>query len=60
MNLFDLNDKIYGAKNLGQGKNINFMIESREQQEILNNNLNAYHYEDTISNFYSSDKEIKF
>ena len=55
MNILNLNDKIYGTKNLKQGECTNFIIESIEQLEMLNMNL-----DNNISNFNNINKEIKF
>lgn len=59
MNILNLNDKIYGPKNLKQGEYSNFMIESVEQQKMLNMSFNNYNNNDT-SNFDKINKEIKF
>lgn len=58
MNISDLNNKIYGHKNLKEGEYANFMMESIEQQEGMNiNNLNN----NNITNeFGEINKEIKF
>lgn len=59
MNILNLNDKIYGPKNLKQGEYSNFMIESVEQQKMLNMSFNNYDNNNTI-NFDKINKEIKF
>ncbi len=59
MNILNLNDKIYGPKNLKQGEYSNFMIDSIEQQKISNINFSNYNNDDT-SNFNKINKEIKF
>lgn len=59
MNILNLNDKIYGPKNLKQGEYSNFMIESVEQQKMLNMSFNNYDNNNT-SNFDKINKEIKF
>lgn len=59
MNILNLNDKIYGPKNLKQGEYSNFMIESVEQQKMLNMSFNNYNSNET-SNFDKINKEIKF
>ena len=55
MNILNLNDKIYGTKNLKQGEYANFIIECIEKQQMLNINL-----DNNISNFDNINKEIKF
>lgn len=61
MNILNLNDKIYGTKNLKQGEYANFIIESIEQQEMLNMKLNNNISNiSNISNFDNINKEIKF
>ncbi len=59
MNILNLNDKIYGPKNLKQGEYSNFIIDSIEQQKISNINFSNYNNDDT-SNFNKMNKEIKF
>lgn len=59
MNILNLNDKIYGPKNLKQGEYSNFMLESIEQQKISNMSFNNYD-NNNISNFDKINKEIKF
>lgn len=61
MNISDLNNKIYGHKDLKEGEYANFMMKSIEQQELsnfnINNNLNM---EDINKKFGIVNKEIKF
>lgn len=58
LNILNLNDKIYGPKNLKQGEYANFMIESIEQKKMSNMNFNDY--DNNTSNFNKINKEIKF
>lgn len=56
MNISDLNNKIYGYKNLKDGEHTNFFMKSIEEQEMKNFNI-----DDKISNkFGGINKEIKF
>ena len=57
MNIFDLDNKIYGIKKLKQGEHADFMMKYIEQQELQNmdNNYNFNNDRDNIFN-----KEIKF
>lgn len=59
MNISDLNNKIYGFKNLKQGEYANFMMKSVEEQEMLKINLTNYENSND-TNFHKTNKEIKF
>ena len=59
MNISDLNNKIYGFKNLKQGEYANFMMKSVEEQEMLKINLSNYENSND-TNFHKTNKEIKF
>lgn len=52
MNIFDLNNRIYGHKDLKEGEYANFMMESIDQQEIINLDIN--------NRLDKINKEIKF
>ena len=58
MNILDLNNEIYGIKDLKQGEHANLKINSIEKQEILNISLNNYNNDNTDSNFNKINKEI--
>ncbi len=58
MNISDLNNKIYGFRNLKQGEYANFMMESIEQQEMLKMNLDNYKNSDDTN--FKINKEVKF
>lgn len=60
MNILDLNNEIYGIKDLKQGEHANLKIDSIEQQEILNISLNNYKNDNIDSDFNKINKEIKF
>lgn len=60
MNILDLNNEIYGIKDLKQGEHVNLKIDSIEQQEILNISLNNYKNDNIDSDFNKINKEIKF
>lgn len=55
MNILNLNNEIYGTKNLKQGEYANSILETIEHQEILNMNINS-----AIDNVNNINKEIKF
>lgn len=57
MNISDLNNKIYGHKDLKQGEYANFKMDSIEQQEIFKFNFNNYN---VINEFDGITKDIKF
>lgn len=59
LNISDLNNKIYGHKELKQGENVGSIIESIEEQELLNISFNNYN-NDNNSGFNGINKEIKF
>lgn len=55
MNISDLNNKIYGHKDLKEGEYANFMMDAIEQQKEININM------DNINGKYNEiNKEIKF
>lgn len=58
MNISDLNNKIYGHKDLKEGEYANFMLQSIDQQEVSNFNLNLNNINDNKLNI--TNKEIKF
>ena len=51
MNIGDLNNKIYGRKDLGEGEYANYMLKMIEEQQMQN---------PEFKNFIDIDKEIKF
>lgn len=51
MNIGDLNNKIYGRKDLGEGEYANYILKMIEQQQIQ---------KPEFKNYFGSDKEIKF
>lgn len=55
MNISDLNNKIYGNKDLKQGEYANSIIESIQQKEIQNVNFKDYNNDSNQMN-----KELKF
>ena len=56
----DLNNKIYGYKELKDGEHANSIMNSIEEQQIFNLNPDSI-YQDRISNkFNGINKEIKF
>lgn len=57
MNISDLNNKIYGYSSLKQGEHANSILETIEQQEMLEVNLDEYNNNDVFNNI---NKEIKF
>ena len=60
MNISDLNNKIYGYKELKDGEHANFIINSIEEKQIINFNSDKF-YQDGISNrFNGINKGIKF
>lgn len=60
MNILDLNNEIYGIKDLKQCEHANLKVDSIEQQEILNISLNNYKNDNIDSDFNKINKEIKF
>lgn len=61
MNITDLNNKIYGHKDLKEGEYANFIMKSIEQQELSNLNINSnLDIEDINKKFGIVNKEIKF
>ncbi len=58
MNILDLNNKLYGHKNLKEGEYANFIMESIEQQEMTNFNIDCANNKDNM--FNEINKEIKF
>ena len=52
MNILDLNNKIFGYKDLKEGEYANFIMESIEEQKIANLNI------DSTNNPYDMYKEI--
>lgn len=60
MNISDLNNRIYGHKNLKEGEYANFMMESIEQQKMMNLNIDNSNYNDINNRFNEINKEIKF
>mgnify|MGYP006080738679 CR=1 FL=1 len=55
LNITDLNNKIYGHKDLKEGEYANFMMDTIEQQKEINFNM------DNINGKYNEiNKEIKF
>lgn len=59
LNISDLNNKIYGHKNLKEGEYANFMMESIEQQEGINCNINIFANNSGVK-LDEINKEIKF
>ena len=55
MNISDLNNKIYGHRDLKQGEYANFMLDIIEQQKEININMNNINDKSNEIN-----KEIKF
>lgn len=53
MNISDLNNRIYGYNDLKEGEYANFMMETIEQQKMINLNIDN-------SNYNEINKEIKF
>lgn len=61
MNITDLNNKIYGHKDLKEGEYANFIMKSIEKQELSNLNINnSLNMEDINKKFGIVNKEIKF
>ena len=52
MNISDLNNKIYGCKDLKQGENVELIMNTIEEQEMANLNMD--------NKFKGINKEIKF
>ena len=55
MNISDLNDKLYGHRDLKQGEYVNFIMDSINQKEIQKGD-----FSDISSKFNEINKEIKF
>ena len=51
MNIGDLNNKIYGHKDSGEGEYANYMLKMIEEQQMKNTEF---------KNFINNNKEIKF
>lgn len=60
MNISDLNNRIYGHKDLKEGEYANFIMESIEQQGIINLDLDNYNNKNIGNRFNEINKEIKF
>lgn len=60
MNISDVNNKIYGYKNLKEGEYMNFIMKSIEEKEIINLNQNIQKNNENNNGFYGINKEIKF
>ena len=57
MNILDLNNKIFGYKNLKEGEYANFIMESIEEQEIANLNIDSANNPNDM--YKEINKEIK-
>lgn len=60
MNISDLNNRIYGHKDLKEGEYANFIMETIEQQKMINLNIDNSNYNDINDRFNEINKEIKF
>lgn len=60
MNIQDINNKIYGLKNLREGEYTDFLMKSIEQQEIEKLNFDSLKSSEINNKFNETNKEIKF